>query len=194
MFCSEGAFHSCPSFHCHEPSLASFCPSSPWIAFAGSGQFLAQWPRCPHFRQTSLSVFPLPLPSCQLCPWNPFPWSCSCFASSPSRGDRMFHTCDTSCHRVAAVRRSPSVLCSSHGLHDASGKLPTLLPLHARHPQALVERGPTSGISQNSTASASQALCPSLGSEQSPHASHPRSSFPRLARMAPDRAHAPRAS
>ena len=32
------------------------------MAFAGLGQFLAQWPRCPHFKQTSLSVFPLPLP------------------------------------------------------------------------------------------------------------------------------------
>ena len=69
-----------------------------------------------------------------------------------------------------------------------------LLLLHARHPQALVERGPTSGISQNSTTSASQALCPSLSSEQSPHASHLRSSLPRLARPAPDRAHTSRAS
>ena len=116
------------------------------------------------------------------------------FASSPSLGDRIFRTCGTSCHRAAAVRLSPSELCSSHWLHDASGKLPTLLPLHARHPQALAERGPTSGSSLISTTSASQAMCPSLGSEQSPHASHLRSSLPRLARTAPDRAHTPRAS
>ena len=49
---------------------------------------------------------------------------------------------ESSCHRAVAVRRSPSVLCSSHWLHDASGKLPTLLLLHARHPQALVKDCP----------------------------------------------------
>ena len=131
-------------------------------------------------------------PSCHLCPWNPIPCSCYFFASSPSQSDQIFRTCGASCHG-AAVRLSPSVLCSSHWLHDASGKLPTLLPLHARRPQALVERGPTSGISLNSTTSASQALCPSLGSEQSPHASHLRSSLSKLASTAPDRAHTPRA-
>ena len=120
--------------------------------------------------------------------------SCSCFARSPSRGDQIFRSCGTSCHRAAAPRLSPSVLCSSRWLHDASGKLPSLLPLHARHPQALVERGPTYGISPNSTTSASRALCPSLGSGQSPHVSHLRSFLPRLARTAPDRAHTPRAS
>ena len=122
--CSDGAFHSWPSFHCHQPLFASFCPSSPWMAFAGLGQFLAQWPRCPHFRETSLSVFPLAFAltsSCHLCPWNPFPFSCSCFASKTSRGDRIFRTFGTFCHRAVAVRRSPSVLCSSHWLHDASG-------------------------------------------------------------------------
>ena len=62
-----------------------------------------------------------PSSSCHLCPWNPFPFSCSCFASNPSRGDRIFRTFGTSCHRAVAVRRSPSVLCSSHWLHDASG-------------------------------------------------------------------------
>ena len=35
------------------------------------------------------------------------------FASSPLRGDRIFRMCGISCHRAAAVRRSPSVLCSS---------------------------------------------------------------------------------
>ena len=135
---------------------------------------------------SSLSVFPLPLPLPFLppLPLESFP---SCFASSPSRGDRIFRTCGTSCLSAAAAHLSPSVLCSSHWLHDASGKLPTLLPSHARHPRALIERGLTSGISPNSTTSASQALCPSLDSEQSPHASHLRSSTP-------DRAHTPRAS
>ena len=53
-----------------------------------------QWPRCPHFKQTSLSVFPLPLPLPILPPflWNPFPCSCPYFTSSPSRDDQIFHT------------------------------------------------------------------------------------------------------
>ena len=45
LCCSDGAFHSWPSFHCHQPLLASFCQSNPWMAFAGLGQFFAQWPR-----------------------------------------------------------------------------------------------------------------------------------------------------
>ena len=126
-----------------------------------------------------------PYPSCHLCPWNPCPCFCSCFASSPSRGDQIFRTCGTSCRRAAAARLSPSVLCSSHWLHDASDKFPTLPPSHARHPQALDERGPTSGISLKSATSASRALCPSLGSGQSLHVSHLRSSLPRLARIVP---------
>ena len=65
-------------------------------------------------------------------------------------------------HRAAAMQQSPSVLCSCHWLHDTSGKLPMLLLLHAKHPQALVERVPTSGTSENSTTSALQALYPSL--------------------------------
>ena len=103
-------------------------------------------------------------------------------------------TCCTSCHRAAVARLSPSEMCSSHWLHGAPGKPLTLPPSYARHPQALVERGPTSGISLNSTTSASRALCPSLGSGRSPHASHLRSSLPRPVHTAPDRAHTPRAS
>ena len=66
------------------------------MAFARSRQFMARWPRCPHFKQTSLSVFPLAFAltlSCHRCPWNPCPYSCSCFGSSPSRGDQISRTC-----------------------------------------------------------------------------------------------------
>ena len=178
-FGSDGVFHSGPSFHCHQPLFASFCPSSPWMAFARSrtvlgpmgslsapqadilvGFFLA-------FALTLLATFDLGIPSLALA----LVWP-----AVLSRGDRICRMCGTSCHRAAAMRRSPSVLRSSHWLHDASGKLstefaaalnlrltgnlPTLLLLHAKRPLALVGGVPTSGISQNSTTNASKTLCP----------------------------------
>ena len=191
MLCSDGAFHPLPP-----AAVCIVLPVKPVNGFRRVRTVLGPLATLSALQADILVRLPLAFALTLLATFSlePLPCSCSCFASTPSRDDQIFRTCDTSCHRAAAVRRSPSVLCSSHWLHDASGKLPTLLPLHARHPQALVERGPTSGISQNSTTSTSQALCPLLDSERSPHASHLRSSHPRLVRTTPDHAPMPRAS
>ena len=167
------------------------------MAFAGLGQFLAQWPRCPHFEQTSLLVFPLPLPL----PFLP-PFALGSFPLP------LLHVLPAVLREVtessARVALRVTVLLQCVNIHRccvrvidstiAYGKIPMLLLLHARHPQALVGRVPTSGISQNSTTSASQALCLSLGSEQSPHTSNLRSSHLKLVCTTPDRARMPRAS
>ena len=162
------------------------------MAFAGLGQFLAQWPRCPHFKQTSLFVFLLPLPL----PFLP-PFPCEILSLALALVlPALLHEMTKSSARVTLL---VTVLLQCVDLHRCCvrvigstthlGKLPTLLPSRARRPQALVERGPTSGILSESTTSASQALC-----EQSPHASHLRSSPPRLVRTTPDHAPMPRAS
>ena len=137
-------------------TLGSFCPSSPWMAFARRSS-----PTTASLSALQANVFGRSSPpSCHLCPWNPCPCSCSCFASSPSRGDRIFRTCGTSCHR-ACLQRVYLHRCCARVIGSTTH---LVSPSHARHPQALDERGPTSGISQNSTTSVSRALCLSLKS------------------------------